>query len=253
MWTVQELARARNVLVLTYFGTLPLSIVYEYLASSEKHIRMGHGSAQALAAMEGGSAAAIFATRASPMMQLGEELNFPRLGYDLRDDCQPVHFLRDSLPTKLQSFGDRLYEDVRDRIYALLSLINWPLGMPSSEVDYSLSSLDLARRPWPYSRPARWKLLTPWQYADLLHTSLALSAEDAELESLLATRRLQYEQTAGLSGAPLPRIKSTESWVSIGGRVRGAIDKSRHSLVLGSREDEDLVLSGAAPEQLLRV
>ena len=253
MWIVQELARARNVLVLTYFGALPLFIVYEYLSSFEKHIRMGHGSAPALAAMRGDSTAAIADIRTSPMMQLGEELNFPRLGYDVRDDSQPLQFLRNSLPAKLQSFGDRLCEDVRDRIYAILSLINWPPGMPSIEVDYSISSLDLARRAWPYFRPARWKLPTPWQYANLLYASLDLAEDGKEVASMLAVRRRQYELAANPSSAPPPRVKSTESWVSIDGRIRGAIDKSRHSFVLRSRVGGDLVLSGDTPEQLLRI
>jgi hypothetical protein len=84
------------------------------------------------------------------------------------------------LSTALQTFGNSLCHDVRDRIYGLDALIAWPPHLPRLRPDYTISRVDLARRLLPYLHDHNARsALSPIQALRVLLKALELSPAHA--------------------------------------------------------------------------
>ena len=132
MWIVQELAVARSVVVLTDGTTLPLPFVFKFIHTlcSDRRLQ-GDGIVDINNPMLPSEATALWNT---PMMTLGYSLHWQ--ASDLVRSARG--FWRTPLHEALIYFGNKVCEDVRDRVYAIMSLVVKPWHLERLTVDYSL-------------------------------------------------------------------------------------------------------------------
>ncbi|KAI6866164.1 hypothetical protein KC323_g4070 [Hortaea werneckii] len=116
-----------------------------------------------------------------------------------------------SLHSILTSYCSSGASDKRDHIYGFRRLIEWPLGRPAIQVDYSVPALVVAERLMTYLEPSNETLPTnamaPSTFARSILSGLHINGADEDLRDMLEKR----EQSQLTHPATLPRTVSTQN------------------------------------------
>ena len=197
MWIVQELAMAKSVVILVRDFPVPLQCIFRFIhtlkldswswpSSIDSHVRAGH-IVDAAACDDPFSELAISIDNL-PMMALGYGLNWQATGAH----SSGAPFSQLSFQQALDNFGDKRCGDVRDRIYAIMSLVDWPTDREPIKVSYEIRPLGLVQRLCLYYDRSSCTLWAPRQYASLLCASLGIVVEDDDVATMLKARRDRY-------------------------------------------------------------
>ncbi|KAI7188340.1 hypothetical protein KC363_g5479 [Hortaea werneckii] len=128
-----------------------------------------------------------------------------------------------SLHSVLTSYRSSGASDKRDHIYGFRRLIQWPLGTPAIQVDYSVPALVVAERLMTYFEPVSAKnnldknALTPSTFASSILFGLHINGADEDLRDMLRKRG----QSQVTHPATLPRTISTPSHTQYRQKVKG--------------------------------
>lgn len=239
MWIVQELAVAKSVVILTKDTTLPLPFVFRFAHT----VRLDRWLRQATASNDDDAWSSFSVTDFDklPMMTLGYSLNWQ--GSDMLRGAAP--FARRPLHDTLDYYGDKLCEDVRDRIYAVISLVDWPRDLVQLTVDYNTTALQLALRVCMYDKTHSPHLPGPWQCASLLCDCLGITLEDTAMAVMMEERRQRLPREV-LRNDPMPppdyasppnlRTDLNES-ERHNANILGALDLAKQTVVLRAGKD----------------
>ncbi|RMY97673.1 hypothetical protein D0862_07951 [Hortaea werneckii] len=118
----------------------------------------------------------------------------------------------DSLHSVLTSYRSSGAGDKRDHVYGFRSLIEWPLGRPAIQVDYSVPALVVAERLMTYLEPISshktpaGNAMAPSTFARSILSGLHINGADEDLRDMLEERG----QSQVTHPAPLSRTISTQ-------------------------------------------
>ncbi|KAI7350958.1 hypothetical protein KC354_g12589 [Hortaea werneckii] len=127
------------------------------------------------------------------------------------------------LHSVLTSYRSSGASDKRDHIYGFRRLIQWPLGTPAIQVDYSVPALVVAERLMTYFEPVsannnlETNAVTPSTFARRILLGLHIDGADEDLRDMLEKR----EQPRVTHPATLPRTISTQSHTQYRQKVKG--------------------------------
>ena len=132
----------------------------------------------------------------------------------------------------LQNSTNAKCHDPRDRIFGILSLVEWPHGLPPLEPDYTLSTIGLAAMAVSYCDSHDPSEVL--NYLSVLRTALNITPYEEAVADMISTRRKRYatsdvQAEHSLRTIPTPaglRKRSiTESWFTQTCRIRGVGSK----------------------------
>ncbi|RMY70502.1 hypothetical protein D0864_10871 [Hortaea werneckii] len=203
VWIVQELRLARKVKLLCGYHGIDLDVLLVLCSEMEACTAYGFG-------MEFDKDE--WQDRPNPPCHGPEDhVTFYSLIQDFTRIKQYLGGELGSLHSVLTSYRSSGASDKRDHIYGFRRLIEWPLGRPAIQVDYSVPALVVAERLMTYLEPSNETLPTnamvPSTFARTILSGLHINGADDNLRDMLEKR----EHPRVAHPATLPRTVSTQN------------------------------------------